>query len=705
MPGRNMYNRYANMLDCAQGRNTNMTIESIFSHISGSYEVSLMDKSHKSVEMVKEKQFFISPNFTEYHHDPSPRIVIFSAPGATGKSTLARYISYIKKSLYWNLADIHLGENSYNGTLINAFGPMEYSGYISALQKHDTLLIVDAFDESEINSGENMIHSLIDDIDANMKNCQNAYTAFFSRTETSQNLGLYLLENNIPYVHYEIGLFNEFQAQKFVEEYIENKEGNCSSVQKNAIEQFFHKIKNTMKEEEYQNFIGYAPVLQSIAISIVENDNTMALLNELENNRSITIVRKIMGDLVEREQLKFKNGFLGSVDDESKKLLSDVELYSPYEQFVRIILSLLGFRVTYDDFQIDKMPMKYVDTYVSKIESFLPQHTFLYDKLKNKQKTFVGPAFRDYTIANIFLRKEYFGWANEYIIGNLNTSHFPSQLFWDFYTSQCNEEISLSHIPYLYESFKSRNKANERSTLELSAYDGDGTAVFESVSLQDGEITDHQEFNVIDLNEEVVFNKLIGVSISGEIKVKLESSGSFVIMDSSIDCSEITMNMNQIEMNISKGYTAYFMSENPIISTNAMPSFKIRNDGVIKTAFPNIAHCFSLIQYKFDREKTDQNFDLFVFNIKRIFSYFRQHRKDTLGKDHEKIDNHVVANPLRKSIFKYLCAEGVIYKEGHLYKVNKEIMKSAGISWSGDSANMNKVFVNYQNWIKTIEAE
>ena len=103
--------------------------------------------------------------------------------------------------------------------------------------------------------------------------------------------------------------------------------------------------------------------------------------------------------------------------------------------------------------------------------------------------------------------------------------------------------------------------------MELSAYDGDGTAVFESVSLQDGEITDHQEFNVIDLNEEVVFNKLIGVSISGEIKVKLESSGSFVIMDSSIDCSEITMNMNQIEMNISKGYTAYFMSENPIIAT------------------------------------------------------------------------------------------------------------------------------------------
>ena len=58
-----------------------------------------------------------------------------------------------------------------------------------------------------------MIHSLIDDIDANMKECSNVYATFFSRTETAQNLGLYLNENNIPYIHYEIGLFNEFQAQ------------------------------------------------------------------------------------------------------------------------------------------------------------------------------------------------------------------------------------------------------------------------------------------------------------------------------------------------------------------------------------------------------------------------------------------------------------------------------------------------------------
>ena len=80
-----------------------------------------------------------------------------------------------------------------------------------------------------------------------------------------------------------------------------------------------------MLEDEYKNFIGYAPVLQSIAISIIENSNTMALLNELENSRSITIVRKIMGDLTGREQEKFSNGFMGSIEEDSKQAFKDVE--------------------------------------------------------------------------------------------------------------------------------------------------------------------------------------------------------------------------------------------------------------------------------------------------------------------------------------------------------------------------------------------
>jgi hypothetical protein len=84
----------------------------------------------------------------------------------------------------------------------------------------------------------------------------------------------------------------------------------------------------------------------------------------------------------------------------------------------------------------------------------------------------------------------------------------------------------------------------------------------------------------------------------------------------------------------------------------------------------------ALVPYKFDGVSGVQDgFESFAYNVKRIFSYFRQHKKDTLGKDYEKIDNHVLQNDGRKDTFDYLVAMGVIYREEHLYKVNKDRMK------------------------------
>ena len=701
MDNKIMYNKYCKIFMYKQ-RGLSMTIESIFTHIKkDEYNINLLSEAHKSISLIEKKPFYVSPTFKEYNNDSSARIVLFSAPGATGKSALARYIAHQYSSLYWNLADIHLGETSFFGALVTALGATAYSSYINALLESKTLLVVDAFDESEVNSGENMVRSLITDMDKVLKDCKKPYAAFFSRTETAQNIGEFLKSNGIPYIHYEIGLFSEHQAKNFVREYIISEKESCSAVQETAITQFFAKIKAVMdQDEDYESFIGYAPVLQSIAITIFSTENTMALLNSISNTRSVGIIREIMKHLIARETNKFKTAFITGVDDSFKVTAESMDCYSAMEQFTRVLFHILDFPIKYNDFPIDGMPVQLIDSYEEKIGMFLPQHTFIMSTMQNSKKNFVGPAFRDYVLAHIFLGNEYYDFAKEYISSNVSESHFPSQLFWDFYEYKCDGKAPLIHLPYLFESYKSRNKICERSTLTISAHDGQGVALFETFDVTSGERIDDQTFELYDLDEVISFNKLNGVMIDGDIDVELRSVGPFVINDSSIDCRSLKIEAGQLEINVSESFISYFMCESDVACTRS-PRINPNIKGTLKVSFPNVYNFHVLAPYKFSGVvETQDGFDSFAYNIKRIFSYFRQHKKDTLGKDWEKIDNHVVQNEGRKKAFEYLLDLGVIYREEHLYKVNKEKMKECGISWVIDSDSAKKLHANFIGWLK-----
>jgi hypothetical protein len=694
-----MYNKYHKIF-INYWRGLIMTVESIFAHVRKEYDVNLLPEAHKSINLITDKPFYVSPTFAEYNNDSNARIVLFSAPGATGKSALAKHIAYQYASVYWNLADIHLGETSFFGALVRALGATEYSSYINALLMSQTLLVIDAFDESEVNSGENMVRSLITDMDAVLNECTKPYAALFSRTETAQNIGEFLKSNNIPYVHYEIGLFTEPQAKSFVKEYIVFKKGTCTSVQEEAIVKFINKIKTVMNNsDDYESFIGYAPVLESIAITIMSTDNTMALLNNISNARSVGIIREIMKYLISRETQKFMSNFVAGVEDSFKVVAKKMEAYSAMEQFVRTLLHVLDLPIKYDDYLVEGMPEQLISSYEEKINMFLPQHTFIMSTMQNAKKNFVGPAFRDYVIANVFLCNEYFEFADEYIRSNVSESHFPSQLFWDFYEYKCEGKALLIHLPYLFESYKSRNKISERSTLTITVHDGEGVAQFETFDIsKQGERIDCQTFELIGLDDVISFNKLNGVTIDGEVDVELRSVGPMVINDSSLDCRSIKIEAGQIEINTSEAYISYIMSEMAVGGAK-IPKINLNIKGSLRVAFPNVYNYHALVPYKFDGVSGVQDgFESFAYNVKRIFSYFRQHKKDTLGKDYEKIDNHVLQNDGRKDTFDYLVAMGVIYREEHLYKVNKDRMKECGISWIIDSDSARTLHAKFVEW-------
>ena len=187
-----------------------MTIDGILADYKPCKKYALNSTVSTYMEYVENKPFYISSSFSNVKTDSkistlNPKFVLFSAPGATGKSSLAKYIANKYGAIYWNLAKIKLGTNSFAGSILSAVGASNYSSFISDLSSASIFLAIDAFDEAEIISGRKMLSAFISDINTSLDACKTPSVFLFARTETAQFIASFCADHSIPLAHYEIG--------------------------------------------------------------------------------------------------------------------------------------------------------------------------------------------------------------------------------------------------------------------------------------------------------------------------------------------------------------------------------------------------------------------------------------------------------------------------------------------------------------------
>ena len=94
----------------------------------------------------------------------------------------------------------------------------------------------------------------------------------------------------------------------------------------------------------------------------------------------------------------------------------------------------------------------------------------------------------------------------------------------------------------------------------------------------------------------------------------------------------------------------------------------------------------------------------FAHSLKCILTSFRTHKKDTLAKTADYIDFIIIGqNQFKRSILEYLQYYNIIYRAGHLYKIDGEAIKRKGISFlalsSMDTDKIEPVFKDFYNWV------
>lgn len=688
-----------------------MLLESIVSsyHRCNDYKINPLIADY--LGYVNDEPFYVSPTFSDIRTNTAapalhPKFILFSAPGATGKSALARHLAHKFNAIYWNLAKVKLGTNSFAGSILKAVGPLAYSNFINDLNNANALLIIDAFDEAEIISGKKMVSAFIADIDSIVQDNTIPTVFLLARTETAQSIAAFCAEKRIPILHYEIGFFAEGQAKEFIEKSIVERGHVATAADKECIESYYNVVNanissvntNTTNVEKL-SFLGYAPVLEAISAHIKSSRNRAKMISALKTQTScVSIIMKIMDDLLKREQEdKVIPAFKERCAEQHPEFHDWEKLYSPKEQLIRIIYYILFDDTDYSNFKLPFMPPQIVDEYQDILNTFLPQHPFIRNNFEKDQKSltridFTGPAFRDYTLAQLILDKDYADHAEMYFGETKHDFYFPSQIFFDCYCNISKDNIYSNHLYYVFESYRAKATATEHPYLQCSEVLDESqdqttlVALFgmDSITKKASKNPEEKWLQVNPQDNTLTFEQLSNISLDvPHFKVKIGTKEKDThICNSSIICEQIIWNTENvtIESNPPEG-CLFVCSKN---TEGAMPRFEILTDKNLRVSFPNLADFYRLVGYKYDFDDASTiDITKFVHAMRCIMMEFRTHKKVTLAKDWERIDNVTVGNnPLKKKVLGYLKHNGIIYRSAHLYKVNTEEMQKIGISYA-----------------------
>lgn len=680
---------------------TPVTIDGILSNYKTCQKYLLNNAVSEYMEYIEDEPFYISPSFSGVKTNPkistlNPKFILFSAPGATGKSSLAQYIAYKYNALYWNLAKIKLGTNSFAGSILSAVGAPNYSSFISDLNSSNILLAIDAFDEAEIISGRKMLSSFLSDINISLNDCEKPTVFLFARTETAQFIASYCAENSISISHYEIGFFNDKAAKEFILKKALGRGVVPTTADNQCVDSYYSFVSKNISDEERSSFLGYAPVLEAISAHIHSSPNRAKLISEFTNqNDCVTIIMNIMDDLLYREQnYKVIPAFREKCKEHYPEFDNWNAIYSKDEQLVRLINYIVFNDTSYDNYIIDYLPPQMIDEYECLLNSFIPQHPFVRNNFSNGfadgKIDFTGPAFRDYSLARIILSPSNAELANLYFEESQSRSYFPSQIFFDCYTRLSNNIIHSGHISYVYDSFRAKATAMETPFLqctELNSENGEPININVTFGMLN---CDKHSTNPIDIilsihvdELELRFDQLINASLDvPSLIVKIGRQGTDTrIINSSVICKELIFATRNISIESYAPASSLFASSNNI--TGEIPLIDIIHVDTLRVSTPNIQSYYKLIPFKYNFENSsDIDITRFMHALRCILIEFRTDKKDTLAKTSERIENVTVGNSkVKRSVLDYLLTNNIMYKSAHLYKIDEGKLQSKGISF------------------------
>lgn len=679
------------------------------------------------LQKIESESFYYPAPLIKTRSDDNSKFILFSAPGAVGKTTLAKYIAHHYGGLYWDISTGDISGTAFAGRIAHDIGleNCELQGELYKKLTHgECLFVLDSFDEAALTSRRDGVKDFLIEIGSIMKNAIAPTIILTARTEMARFICSVCDEEKIPLTCFDIDYFQENEALNFICSYLHYNQISIDEKQKANISQYLAQIKAHLDTNaNIKFFIGYAQVLSIISRQIEIEYKTDPTLNSLKTiirpKQSNHLIYDIIQQLLAREQSKLKP-FKDSIRDKYVKIhKEDIvdSLYCKDEQLLRLQFLVEAHSVdsiAIDDYgKCDQLLPDDKISYLKLLKDWLPQHVFLHDFE-------VLPVFGDYLLAESLLNSELSIFEDEY------RAKLPTRVFMDCYLSLNNNTVNSEHIYYLDLAFSSQAGAQSTAYCDISSVDDDAieaageplslslslTAVGEDKANKDLDI--HAKINR-DESTPICLCRAENISVSVDGKVVLSPSvwNNVTVREASIECDELALDAPEIF------FETYGTEENYIIvhqKISRRPGGKLTFRGTkkLKIQLPEstiesykrqfyefVPYLHSITSENEDASCCD-NIEQFIHALKKVLEQFKVDKYDgDPAKFKEKIDARCHTG-CKARVLSFLKDIGLIYEDGIIYKASLQKMDELRISRVAyshfDYEQLGYAYTEYKKW-------
>ena len=647
--------------------------------------------------------FSMVSHFGEEHPVNEARIVLISAVGATGKTTLAKELSFQLRCPVVDLgcAEV-MGGNSLTGIIFKKMNIMDASTFANNLKAGDASMIIDGLDEGFQRTKTQGYYDFLDDV-IGLTAAHGKSFILLGRTNAIELAALHFESKGVPTITYQIEPFTIQQAEEFINSNLREEPGidifsrPYQELRGYIIKSIggFFKDRQDVKKSQYERFIGYAPVLLSIAEFLRKNKgNFQRVLSDFQKDqlRGTTLIISIVEGILRRDkEMKIQpqlieEKLLGR--DEAFKKKARQKAYDFDEQCARVLYRCIGRPYTYPVTGDERFDFEYNQG----VERWIDEHPFLADK------KIANTVFEGYILSRLISKPAHRNAVDEYIMRSMGMSYMFFSIYQELYGK--DSYLDLSIVSYLYTSLKALDNKKKYYRLDFTYDEEDADDLADATrdcfltfeGCEESELPKYQFRVSISSTSCLQFHNYIGdVYIDVPINVEICSPRIVLSAPGYINCKKVeiftdeivlarkstgdlfTIEADTVDLIVDKTYP------NVIADDDSKKYFTI----VCETPLPHPLNEYqSSITRQCSRLTGVQK--EYYQKMRRTLIMFRSHSKGEFAKVQSKINNRIVSKPDGKRVVEALLEKGIIYPRERLYVIDKEKMSEyLGLKFDG----------------------
>ncbi len=640
---------------------------------------------------------YIEPSFTKNQFGvEKPQVLLISAVGATGKSTLAQVLSNRVNLPLLSLGRHKpVGDNTLTGLLTTSFAVDQLSAIFQSIDSGEYGIIIDGIDEGRSKTTEQAFQAFLDDMARLCKGAASPSFILLGRTQILEECWIYLDDKGISTGLLTIDPFSLDQARVYIDNFTNGSASPQAAQYHETRDLILTKLSTAFsaapEEGNFLSFIGYPPVLDAIVTLLDQEQNYHRLKEQLAHSASsnieIELLQKIADYIIARER---DEKVVPNIVEDLLAVLPGIKhthkerIFDREEQCVRLVSHCVGVKAS-----LLRIPDAVLNArYEEQLAPFVVEHPFV------TGRDFRNAIFEAVALSILIASPdgEHHNLALQYVDSHKDNYYLVYLL------DQLSPEgkLPLPCMRALIGAALEFRATNASVDLSILGPDSEGPSASNSV---DVEIE-----LAVGVNEEhsktYSFHCSLAQGVSVDLGSRLSSAYVSLPGDAILGGAREIELTAPIEINAA---TIDIRSKSLVVRPQASASSekhvilqagKVRSDvnsltvtGVDFTVAVEDTNGlqYPLVQHMQNKARSPQDPAIRekYLRLRKILTHFRSHSKGAMAKYRDKIDNERVAgNPIGQAVLNRLLQDGVLFLKDPFYFIQTdEVDKFLGISW------------------------